>query len=246
MVASTQPASTIMVLLTGSSERIRRMRVSATMTGGLPCPDGVAPPHRLVFPPCGGTGVSCAMQRRTMAATCSVVDGSTTQSAGARKRPRQSSVRPARSSSRVSTAVSPSNCLNASINALTSLRDGPTLSQTASAQVIAIRLLQSHYANYEFGTTGSQARGSASPHLTQSCPAKAKAVTAGSEVSIERPRRTGSSAQCASAYKADDDSGEEWKAWRQRKRPGLLPAFRRYEACVTGARRAWAGSPATT
>ena len=73
-----------MVLLTGSSERIFRMRVSSTITGGLPCPAGVAPPHRLVLPPCGSTGVPSAMQSRTMAATLPrCLDGRTAQSAGA-------------------------------------------------------------------------------------------------------------------------------------------------------------------
>ncbi|TYO62318.1 hypothetical protein FXV83_33200 [Bradyrhizobium hipponense] len=33
---------------------------------------------------------------------------------------------------------------------------------------------------------------------------------------------------------------------KQRKRPGLLPAFRGYETYLTAARRAWAGLPATT
>src|SRR5207245_2861264 len=138
-----------------------------------------------------------------------------------RKRPRQSSVRPARSSSRVSTAVSPSNCLNASINAITSLRDGPALAQTASAQVvIAIRLLQSYYANYEFGMTGSQAGG---------CPAlrKTRAACLGVVLAAPVPNDQSSPNDCLWLWvPASPGRHRGWQTacdTTQKKKAGIAP-----------------------
>src|SRR5437879_11954293 len=82
--ARTQPASTSMELLAASTPRTLRMRARLTMTGGDPWASGTAPPHRLVLPPCGRIGTPCATHRRTTAATCGVLDGSTTQAAGPR------------------------------------------------------------------------------------------------------------------------------------------------------------------
>ncbi|MDA9431978.1 hypothetical protein XH88_09315 [Bradyrhizobium sp. CCBAU 51627] len=48
----------------------------------------------------------------------------------------------------------------------TDLRNGPTWVQTAPAQVIEIRLLQSHYADHEFDVMGSQAGGT---HAVMPC-----------------------------------------------------------------------------
>ena len=88
--ASTQPASTTIELLATSIERMRRMRARLITTGARLSARGTAPSHRLVLPPCGTTGTPAAAQARTTAATCSVVDGRTTQQARPRYRPRQS------------------------------------------------------------------------------------------------------------------------------------------------------------
>lgn len=75
--ASTAPASTVIVLPTGSILRMRLSRASDN-TIALPVPSGVAPPDMLVFPPWGTTGTPWLAQSRITAATSSVEPGRTT------------------------------------------------------------------------------------------------------------------------------------------------------------------------
>src|SRR5471030_2261847 len=98
---------------------MRRMRVRLTMTGGTPTFAGTAPAHRLVLPPCGRTGTPYSAHRRTTADTCEVFEGWTSAAARTLERPRQSSVKGARSDSAVSTASAPSSASRAVINAVT-------------------------------------------------------------------------------------------------------------------------------
>ncbi len=71
---SGQPASTVIVSLTGSTARTRFMRVSDS-TMARPLSSGVPPPTRPVLPPSGTTGVRVSAQAFITAATSSVVAG---------------------------------------------------------------------------------------------------------------------------------------------------------------------------
>jgi hypothetical protein len=75
-----QPASTVIVLLSGLTSTILFMRPSATTTA-VPAVSGVAAPHIPVLPPCGTIGVRVSAHRRTTAATSAVLAGRTTASA---------------------------------------------------------------------------------------------------------------------------------------------------------------------
>jgi len=72
-----QPASTVMVSLSGSSARMRFMRCRLSSTE-LPRSSGVPPPTSPVLPPCGTIGVPAAAQACTTAATSAVLPGRTT------------------------------------------------------------------------------------------------------------------------------------------------------------------------
>ncbi|MBB1599042.1 hypothetical protein A9977_03175 [Variovorax sp. UMC13] len=71
---SVTPASTSIVLLTGSMARTRFSRASES-TSARPLSSGVAPPDRPVLPPCGTTGTRWAWHQRTMAATSCALSG---------------------------------------------------------------------------------------------------------------------------------------------------------------------------
>jgi hypothetical protein len=75
--ASTQPASTVIVLLAGSSARTLFMRERFTITC-VPEASGVAPPHMLVLPPCGTMATRASASSATTRETSSVLAGFTT------------------------------------------------------------------------------------------------------------------------------------------------------------------------
>ncbi len=80
MVCKMQPASTVMVRLTGSSARMLFRRASDS-TMAVPASSGMLPNTRPVLPPCGTTGICHCAQARRMAATCSTLAGRSTASA---------------------------------------------------------------------------------------------------------------------------------------------------------------------
>jgi hypothetical protein len=79
-VASTQPASTVIVLLSVSTARTRFMRERFTTTC-VPEPSGTEAPHRLVLPPWGTIGMRSSASSVTTRATSSVLAGRTTAAA---------------------------------------------------------------------------------------------------------------------------------------------------------------------
>ena len=106
---STQPASTVMVELPGSTARTALMRCRLSTTC-VPLLSGVEPTTRPVLPPCGTMLAPAAAQALTTSATCCVLPGRTTASAVPRTRLRQSCSHAPRSavgSSWVRTLVSP-------------------------------------------------------------------------------------------------------------------------------------------
>src|SRR5207237_566446 len=75
-LASTQPASTVMVSFRRSMLRMRFMRPSAsTISRRLPV--GTEPPDRPVLPPWGTIATSCSAASATTRATCAVLAGRT-------------------------------------------------------------------------------------------------------------------------------------------------------------------------
>ncbi len=78
--ASTTPASTVIVLATGSTSRIVRIRPSDSTTW-VPESSGTPPATRPVLPPCGTIATPAAWQAVTTAATSAVDPGRTTASA---------------------------------------------------------------------------------------------------------------------------------------------------------------------
>jgi len=114
-----QPASTVMVLLSGSMARIRFMRARLTTTsplGWLAGAHGVAPPTRPVLPPCGTMATSAAAQTATTRATSPVQPGRTTHKACPMYLPRQSVRNGAMSEASRSTWVAPTMSASELIN----------------------------------------------------------------------------------------------------------------------------------
>src|SRR3989449_10111260 len=79
-LASTQPASTVIVSLRRSRPRTRFILASAS-TISRRFPVGTEPPERPVLPPCGTIASSCSAQSATTRATSAVLPGRTTHSA---------------------------------------------------------------------------------------------------------------------------------------------------------------------
>ena len=83
------PASTLIVLLTGSMQRTRFSLVSDS-TSTAPESSGVAPPDSPVLPPCGTTGTRRSRHQAITAATSCAVSGCATAMARPVHLPRQS------------------------------------------------------------------------------------------------------------------------------------------------------------
>jgi hypothetical protein len=79
-----QPASTVIVLFSGSTARTRFMRERFTITW-RPEPSGMPPPQRLVLPPCGTIGTPALASNATTRATSPVLAGFTIAAARPRK-----------------------------------------------------------------------------------------------------------------------------------------------------------------
>jgi len=99
-----QPASTVIVLLTGSTSRIRFSRDSDSTTW-VPLASTVAAPHMPVWPPCGTMATPWRAQRRTTVATSAVLPGRSTASGLPKNLRRQSMAQASRSA--VSTLAAP-------------------------------------------------------------------------------------------------------------------------------------------
>jgi hypothetical protein len=89
--STVQPASSVIELSSGSTQRMARRR-SRLITTSRPDPSGVDPPTSPVLPPCGTTATPCAVHAATACATSAVLPGRTTASATPGKRRRQSLV----------------------------------------------------------------------------------------------------------------------------------------------------------
>jgi len=78
--SSTQPASTVIVLLLVSTPRTRFMR-ERLITTCVPDASGTDAPHKLVLPPCGTIAIFSCARSVTTRATSSVLAGFTTAAA---------------------------------------------------------------------------------------------------------------------------------------------------------------------
>ena len=105
-----QPASAVIVLLTGSIARMRFMRPMASTMPAKPI-SGTEPPTRPVLPPCGTIGMPASAQMPTTAAVSAVLAGRTSIAARPSQSPRSSFKRGAISAGSVVQPFSPTAAL---------------------------------------------------------------------------------------------------------------------------------------